>query len=127
MIAMIQKQPFGGTGHQSTSIIFGGAAIGRVTQEVADAVLGLLSKYGVNHIDTAASYGEAELRIGPWMEGHREDFFLATKTGQRTYGKAKAEIHRSLDRLQVESVDLIQLHNLTRPDDWISPWVMTGR
>lgn len=118
MIGMIQKQPFGGTGHQSTSIIFGGAAIGRVTQEVADDVLELLLKYGVNHIDTAASYGEAELRIGPWMEGHREDFFLATKTGQRTYGKAKAEIHRSLDRLQVESVDLIQLHNLTRPDDW---------
>jgi aryl-alcohol dehydrogenase-like predicted oxidoreductase len=115
---MIQKQPFGGTGHRSTSIIFGGAAIGRVTQEVADDVLELLLRYGVNHIDTAASYGEAELRIGPWMEGHRGDFFLATKTGQRTYGEAKAEIQRSLERLQVESVDLIQLHNLTRPDDW---------
>ena len=118
MIEMIRKQPFGGTGHQSTSIIFGGAAIGRVTQEIADDVLELLLKYGVNHIDTAASYGESELRIGPWMEGHREDFFLATKTGQRTYGKAKAEIKKSLERLQVESVDLIQLHNLTHPDDW---------
>lgn len=115
---MIQRQPFGGTGHLSTSIIFGGAAIGRVTQEVADGVLELLLKYGVNHIDTAASYGEAELRIGPWMEGHRGDFFLATKTGKRTYGEAKAEILSSLERLQVESVDLIQLHNLTRPDDW---------
>ena len=118
MIGMIQKQPFGDTGHQSTSIIFGGAAIGRVTQEIADDVLELLLKYGVNHIDTAASYGESELRIGPWMEGHREDFFLATKTGQRTYGKARAEIQKSLERLQVESVDLIQLHNLTHPDDW---------
>ena len=118
MIEMIQKQSFGGTGHQSTSIIFGGAALGRVTQEIADDVLELLLKYGVNHIDTAASYGESELRIGPWMEGHREDFFLATKTGQRTYGKAKAEINKSLERLQVESVDLIQIHNLTHPDDW---------
>ena len=118
MIGMIQRQSFGGTGHRSTSIIFGGAALGRVTQEVADDVLGLLLKYGVNHIDTAASYGEAELRIGPWMEDHRGDFFLATKTGQRTYGEAKAEIQMSLERLQVESVDLIQLHNLTHPDDW---------
>jgi aryl-alcohol dehydrogenase-like predicted oxidoreductase len=115
---MIERRPFGGTGHRSTSVIFGGAAIGRVTQEVADDVLGLLLRYGVNHIDTAASYGEAELRIGPWMEDHRGDFFLATKTGQRTYGEAKAEIQKSLERLQVESVDLIQLHNLTRPDDW---------
>ncbi len=118
VIGMIERRPFGGTGHQSTSIIFGGAAIGRVTQEIADDVLELLLKYGVNHIDTAASYGESELRIGPWMEGHREDFFLATKTGQRTYGKAKAEIQKSLEKLQVESVDLIQLHNLTHPDDW---------
>jgi predicted aldo/keto reductase-like oxidoreductase len=92
--------------------------LGRVSQEVADDVLELLLRYGVNHIDTAASYGEAELRIGPWMEGHRGDFFLATKTGQRTYGEAKAEIQRSLERLQVESVDLIQLHNLTHPDNW---------
>ena len=92
--------------------------MGRVTQEVADDVLEMLLRYGVNHIDTAASYGEAELRIGPWMGDHRDDFFLATKTGQRTYGEAKAEIQRSLERLRVESVDLIQLHNLTRPDDW---------
>ncbi len=118
VIGMIERRPFGGTGHRSTSVIFGGAAIGRVTQEVADGVLGLLLKYGVNHIDTAASYGEAELRIGPWMEGHRGDFFLATKTGQRTYGEARAEIRRSLERLRVESVDLIQLHNLTHPGDW---------
>jgi aryl-alcohol dehydrogenase-like predicted oxidoreductase len=118
VIKMIRKQPFGGTGHPSTSIIFGGAAIGRVTQEVADDVLGMLLRYGVNHIDTASSYGESELRIGQWMQDHRDDFFLATKTGERTYRGANAGIHRSLERLQVESLDLIQLHNLTRPDDW---------
>ena len=115
---MIRKQPFGNTGHQSTSIIFGGAAIGRVTQQEADKVIELLLKYGINHIDTAASYGDSELRIGPWMGKHRKDFFLATKTGKRIYKEAKKEISKSLERLQVESVDLIQLHNLVHPDDW---------
>lgn len=115
---MIRKQPFGATGHMSTAIIFGGAALGRVTQNVADKVLERLLEYGINHIDTAASYGESELRIGPWMKDHRRAFFLATKTGQRTYEEAKTEIQKSLDRLQVNSVDLIQLHNLTRSDDW---------
>lgn len=115
---MIRRQPFGNTGHQSTSIIFGGAAIGRVTQEDADKVKENLLKHGVNHIDTAANYGDSELRIAPWMEKHRKDFFLATKTGKRTYQEAKNEISRSLERLQVESVDLIQLHNLVHPDDW---------
>ncbi|MBW7885482.1 MAG: aldo/keto reductase, partial [Caldilineaceae bacterium] len=75
-------------------------------------------EYGVNHIDTAASYGDAELRIGPWMAHYRKQFFLATKTGERTYEKAKAEIHRSLERLRVDSVDLIQLHALVHPDEW---------
>jgi aryl-alcohol dehydrogenase-like predicted oxidoreductase len=102
----------------STATIFGGAALGRVTQDVADQVLELLLKYGINHIDTAASYGESELRIGPWMQDHRRNFFLATKTGRRTYKEAKTEIEKSLDRLQVDNVDLIQLHNLTHPDDW---------
>jgi aryl-alcohol dehydrogenase-like predicted oxidoreductase len=115
---MIRKQPFGNTGHSSSVSIFGGAALGRVTQEQADQVLELLKKYEVNHIDTAASYGESELRIGPWMEKHRNDFFLATKTGKRRYSEAKEEIHNSLNRLQVEYVDLLQLHNLTHPNDW---------
>ncbi len=115
---MIRKQPFGQTGHMSTATIFGGAAIGRVTQEEADQTRDQLLKYGVNHIDTAASYGDSELRIGPWMERHRKDFFLATKTGRRTYKEAKDEIHKSLERLQVAHVDLLQLHNLTHPDDW---------
>jgi aryl-alcohol dehydrogenase-like predicted oxidoreductase len=115
---MILKQPFGNTGHMSTATLFGAASIGRVTQEEADRTLELLLKYGVNHIDTAASYGDAELRIGPWMEKHRDTFFLATKTGERTYDRAKEEFHKSLERLQVDSVDLIQLHNLVHPDDW---------
>jgi len=115
---MIRKQSFGNTDHMSTSTIFGAAALSRVTQEEADRVLDLLLDYGVNHIDTAASYGNSELRIGPWMEKHRGDFFLATKTGKRTYQEAKEEIHRSLERLKVDNVDLIQLHNLVHPDDW---------
>lgn len=115
---MIRKQPFGRTGHMSTVTLFGGVAVGRVTQEESDRTLDLLLEFGVNHIDTAASYGDAELRIGPWMVKHRKDFFLATKTGERTYEAAKAEIQRSLERLQVDQVDLIQLHNLVHPDDW---------
>jgi aryl-alcohol dehydrogenase-like predicted oxidoreductase len=114
----IRKQMFGRTGHASTVTLFGAAALGRVSQADADRTLDVLLDYGVNHIDTAASYGEAELRIGPWMAQHRQDFFLATKTGERTYAKAKEEIHRSLERMRVDSFDLIQLHNLGHPDEW---------
>lgn len=114
----IEKRPFGRTGHQSTVTLFGAAALGSVSQADADRTLDLLLAYGVNHIDTAASYGEAELRIGPWMAKHRKDFFLATKTGQRTYATAREEIHRSLERLRVDSFDLIQLHALVHPDEW---------
>ena len=81
----IEKRPFGRTGHLSTVTLFGAAALGSVTQAEADRTLDVLLEYGVNHIDTAASYGDAELRIGPWMAQHRKDFFLATKTGERTY------------------------------------------
>jgi aryl-alcohol dehydrogenase-like predicted oxidoreductase len=115
---MIEKRPFGRTGHLSTVTLFGAAALGRVTQAQADRTLDVLLKYGVNHIDTAASYGDAEERIGPWMKEHRQEFFLATKTGERTYEKAKEEIHRSLERMRVDSFDLIQLHNLGHPDEW---------
>jgi aryl-alcohol dehydrogenase-like predicted oxidoreductase len=115
---MIRKQPFGRTGHMSSATLFGGVALGKVTQEEADRTLDLLLEYGVNHIDTAASYGDAELRIGPWMASHRKDFFLATKTGERTYEAAKEQFHRSLERLQVDQIDLIQMHNLVHPDDW---------
>src|SRR5512141_2416701 len=104
---MIAKQTFGRTGHQSTRAIFGAAALGNVTQDEADRTLEVLLLYGVNHIDTAASYGDSELRIGPWMREHRKNFFLATKTGERTYEKARVQFHRSLERLRVDSVDLI--------------------
>ena len=115
---MIEKRPFGRTGHMSTVTLFGAAALGRVSQADADRTLDVLLQYGVNHIDTAASYGDAEIRIGPWMEKHRKDFFLATKTGERTYTKAKEEIHRSLERMRTDYVDLLQLHNLGHPDEW---------
>src|SRR5437879_1185730 len=115
---MIEKRPFGRTGHLSTVTLFGAAALSRATQAEADRVLDILLKYGVNHIDVAARYGDAELRIGPWMAQHRQDFFLATKTGKRLYQDARDEIHRSLERLRVDAVDLIQLHALFHPDDW---------
>ncbi|MHA1560396.1 MAG: aldo/keto reductase [Alphaproteobacteria bacterium] len=102
----------------SSTVIFGGAALGNVDQGTADRVFELLQQFGVNHIDTAPSYGDAEERIGPWMDRHRNNFFLATKTGQRDYESAKAEIHRSLERLRTDHVDLLQLHALIHPDEW---------
>jgi aryl-alcohol dehydrogenase-like predicted oxidoreductase len=115
---MIEKHPFGRTGHLSTRTIFGAAALANVTQDEADTTLETLLEYGINHIDTAASYGAAEERIGPWMKNHRRDFFLATKTEERSYEKAKAQIHRSLERMQVEQIDLLQLHCLVEPEEW---------
>jgi len=115
---MIPTQPFGRTGHTSTRIIFGAAALSAVTQTEADRTMELILRHGINHIDTAASYGEAELRLGPWMERHRGDFFLATKTGERTFQPAYDEIRRSLERLRVDQVDLIQLHNLVDEEEW---------
>ncbi len=115
---MITTQTFGKTDHLSTRTLFGAAALSQVTQQEADQTLDLLLQYGVNHIDTAASYGDAELRIGPWMKTHRQDFFLATKTEERTYQGAKEELQRSLERLQVDSVDLWQMHVLITPEEW---------
>ena len=114
----IERRPFGRTGHASTVTLFGAAALARASQAEADRTLELLLRSGVNHIDTAARYGDSELRIGPWMARHRRDFFLATKTGQRTAREAREDIHRSLERLRVDHVDLIQLHSLGHPDDW---------
>src|ERR1700737_3390120 len=109
---------FGRTGHLSTRVLFGGAPPGPMRQERADALLDILLEFGVNHIDTAAGYGDSELRIAPWMAQHRERFFLATKTGDRTGPAARASLERSLDRLGVDQVDLIQLHNLVEEDEW---------
>ena len=115
---MIERRPFGRTGHLSSVTLFGAAALARTSQADADRALEVLLRHGVNHIDTAARYGDSELRIGPWMARHRRDFFLATKTGQRTAREAREDIHRSLERLRVDHVDLIQLHSLGHPDDW---------
>jgi aryl-alcohol dehydrogenase-like predicted oxidoreductase len=109
----IEKMPFGDTGHMSTRVIFGSACLRRASQREADDVLELLLNYGINHIDTAPLYGDAELRIGPWMKRYRDQFFLATKTDKRTYADAREQFFRSLDRLQVDRVDLLQMHNLT--------------
>jgi aryl-alcohol dehydrogenase-like predicted oxidoreductase len=115
---MLETLPFGRTGHHSTRIIFGAAALALVPQEAADRGLALLLEAGVNHIDTAASYGEAELRIRPWMREHRHRFFLATKTGERSYQGARAQIRHSLERLGVDRLDLLQLHNLVQEEEW---------
>ena len=114
----IATLPFGRTGHVSTRTIFGAAALFHATQEEADRTLEVLLQYGINHIDVAASYGDAELRIAPWLAQHRAQFFLATKTGERTANKAREELHRSLERMGVDYVDLWQLHNLVDPIDW---------
>ncbi|MGH9194680.1 MAG: aldo/keto reductase [Acidimicrobiia bacterium] len=115
---MLERKEFGRTGHASSRVIFGGAALGRMRQERADELLQTLLDFGVNHIDVAASYGDAELRVAPWMKKHRADFFLATKTGDRTGEGSRASLERSLERLGVDQVDLIQLHNLVEPDEW---------
>ena len=110
--------PFGRTGHQSTRVVFGAAALGRVTQDVADRALDVLLEHDINHIDTAASYGDAELRIAPWLKRYPNRFFVATKTGKRRADEATDELKRSLDRLEVDHVDLWQLHNLSDPIEW---------
>ena len=115
---MIEKSPFGRTGHNSTRTLFGAAAFWGTPQEEANKTLDLLLEYGVNHIDTAASYGDAELRLGPWLKQYRDQFFLATKTEKRTYQAAKEELHRSLDLLKTDHVDLWQMHILVEPDEW---------
>jgi len=114
----IQLLPFGRTGHQSTRIIFGAAALGRVSQDVADRSLDVLLEHDVNHIDVAASYGDAELRVAPWLKRYPNRFFVATKTNKRRAEEAREELKRSLDRLQVDRIDLWQLHNLSDPIEW---------
>ena len=114
----MERIPFGRTGHVSSRVIFGAAALGRMRQEKADALLELLLEHGVNHIDTAAAYGDSELRVGAWMPRHRERFFLATKTGERTAEGARASLERSRERLRSDQLDLIQLHNLVDEREW---------
>src|SRR5690349_16463794 len=98
---MIEHRPFGRTGHRSTVTLFGAAALARATQDEADRALEVLLRHGVNHIDTAARYGDSELRIGPWMARHRKDFFLATKTGSRTAAAAREDVQRRSEERRV--------------------------
>jgi aryl-alcohol dehydrogenase-like predicted oxidoreductase len=116
---MIERAPFGATGHESSRCIFGAAALGSVSKQDADRTLELLLEHGVNHIDVAAAYGDAELRIASWLQRHPGELtFVATKTGERTYRGAREEIRRSLDRLGVDHFDSIQLHNLVDVIEW---------
>jgi aryl-alcohol dehydrogenase-like predicted oxidoreductase len=115
---VLPRAPFGATGHDSSRVIFGAAALGRVSKGDADGALDQLLEHGINHIDVAAGYGDAELRIAPWLKRNPGTFFVATKTGERTYRGAREEIRRSLDRLGVDRVDSIQLHNLVDVIEW---------
>jgi len=115
---MIEQIPFGRTGHLSSRTLLGAAAFGGVTQAEADATLELALAKGVNHVDTAASYGDSELRLGDWIGRHGRPFFLATKTEERTAPKAREQLHRSLERLKVTYVDLWQLHYLVDLKEW---------
>jgi len=116
---VIDRVPFGRTEHRSSRAIFGAAALSRASEADADRALALVERHGVNHLDTAASYGDSELRLAPWLRGTgRDRFFLATKTGERTYRGASEQIRSSLKRLGVDHVDLIQLHNLVDPVEW---------
>ena len=118
MTTVLERRVFGRSGHESSRVIFGAAALSAVDQEKADALLPVLDRHGVNHLDVAANYGDAELRLAPWLAGRRADFFLATKTEERTAAGARASLERSLERLGVDEVDLIQLHNLVEGDEW---------
>jgi aryl-alcohol dehydrogenase-like predicted oxidoreductase len=106
----VEKRRLGRLGHDSTVLIYGAAALAEVTQEVADASVQQALDAGINHFDVAASYGDAELRLGPWMPRIRGDIFLATKTGERRADDAWRQINESLERLQTDRVDLLQLH-----------------
>jgi aryl-alcohol dehydrogenase-like predicted oxidoreductase len=114
----IDLADFGRTGHQSTRVIFGGASLAQVSQRAADETLDVLLSYGVNHLDVASSYGDAEVRIRPWLQREPGRFFLATKGDERTKAGAREELHRSLDRMGVDHVDLWQLHALADPIEW---------
>lgn len=113
----MQTRRFGRTGHMSTIVIFGAFAVGQLGQREADETMELILAHGVNHIDVAPSYHEAELRLGPWLERHRADFFVGCKTQLRGRQEAREELHRSLERLRIDSFDLFQLHAVTTMDE----------
>jgi aryl-alcohol dehydrogenase-like predicted oxidoreductase len=118
VMTSLPTAPFGSTGHQSTRVIFGAAALGGMSQQRADVTLARIAEWGINHVDTAASYGASEDRLQPWLVEHRAEVFLATKTGERDGVAARAELERSLERMGVDHVDMIQLHNLVEDDEF---------
>lgn len=113
----METRRFGRIGHMSTVAIFGAAAFGQVSQAEADKAMELIIEAGVNHIDIARSYGEAELRVGPWMPRERGRFFLGSKTTERTKEGAWKELQESLKRLQIEALDLYQIHAVTTMEE----------
>ncbi|MDH3686828.1 MAG: aldo/keto reductase [Myxococcales bacterium] len=123
---MLDTLPFGTTGHQSSRVIFGAAAMAAASDRLSDQILATLLEFGVNHIDTAASYGDSELHLARWMPEHREHFFLASKAGDRTGDGARRSLERSLERLGVDHLDLIQLHNLVEEADWQQAFAKDG-
>lgn len=112
----IERVAFGKTGHLSSRLIFGAAALGGMKPDRALRTLDMVLEHGVNHIDTAASYGDSEVRLADWLRDHRSEVFLATKTGARSGDGARASLERSLKRMGVDQVDMIQLHNLVDPE-----------
>jgi aryl-alcohol dehydrogenase-like predicted oxidoreductase len=123
---MLDTLPFGATGHASSRVIFGAAAMAAASERLSDQILATLLEFGVNHIDTAASYGDSELHLARWMPEHRERFFLASKTGERTGDGARRSLENSLERLGVDHIDMIQLHNLVEEDDWQRAFAKDG-
>jgi aryl-alcohol dehydrogenase-like predicted oxidoreductase len=113
----MKTRRLGRTGHESTLAIFGSAAFYEISQADADATMEIVIQAGVNHIDVAPSYGQAEKRLGPWLARERERFFLGCKTAKRTRGEAMEELQKSLKRLQVEAFDLYQLHAVTTMEE----------
>lgn len=113
----METRRLGRLGHMSSVLIYGGAALGDVSQDEADRSIEFALAAGINHIDTAADYGESEIRLGAWMSRIRDRIFLATKTGDREAGSAYDSLRRSLERLQTDRVDLIQLHAVGTIDE----------
>lgn len=108
----MDTRPLGETGHDSTVVTFGAIALNWLEQEGANQLVELLLEYGVNHVDVAPTYGDAELKLGPKLRQHREELFVGCKTQEREYEGARRELERSLDRLGVDSIDLYQVHGL---------------
>ena len=108
----MEKRRLGRTDHMSSIITFGCCALGRTSQKKADEIIEFVMSHGVNHFDVAPTYGEAELRLRPWMKKHRDEIFLACKTEKRKKKEAAEELERSLERMNVDYIDLYQFHAL---------------